>query len=187
MPLGMSRSAPASACTTAISASRASVPATSAFPSVNRTHWPWVVYAQTQTSVATARSGAASFTAWIARVTTWSRSDASIARSSLRSDMPKINSPAMPADAAARASRTSSVIDRRSSQGASSTRSRSSTRAETMTGWTSRPVSEGAARARDQRIWSARRPRISVAWRTAPDGTSRGFRTTPRRASLSGG
>ena len=118
MPEGMIRSAPASAWTSAISDSRASVASISAAPSLKSTHCPCGVYAHTQTSVATARSGAASFTAWMARVTTWSRS--------------------------------SSVSDTRSSHGASGTRSRSSTRAETMAGWIMRGPRSGEAKARDQ-------------------------------------
>jgi len=72
---------------------------------------------------ATARSGAASFTAWIARVTTWSRSDARHRRLVLAVDIPKINNPAMPATRP-RGVADKLVIDRRSSHGASSTRSR---------------------------------------------------------------
>src|SRR5437867_1985779 len=53
-------------------------------------------------------------------------------------------------------------MERRSRNGASGTRSRSSTRAETMTGWISRPTISGAASARDHNGWSRSRPRTSV-------------------------
>src|SRR5207245_1535070 len=149
----MSRSAPASAWTRAIAPSRSSVAGASAPSAPKSTHWPCAVYAHTQTSVATARSGTASFTAWIARGTTWSRSLASIAVSSFRSETPKRRNPAIPADAAARASRTSSVIAKRSSHVASGTRSRSSSALDTTPGRMVRP-------------WRAAEPRAGAQ---APD------------------
>src|SRR5207253_2363223 len=150
-------------------ARRSSVAATSAPCSPKSTHWPCAVYAQTQTSVATPSSGTASFTAWIARGTTWSGSLASIACSSLRSLMPNRRRPARPADAADRASRTTSVTERRSSHGAPSTFSRSSIALPTMTGRMRRPARSAFASARDQTGCSASLPRASVAAAPAPE------------------
>src|SRR2546427_10479272 len=77
-------------------------------------------------------------------------------------------------------------MESRSRYGGSGTRWRSRTRAETMTGWMSRPTISGAASARDHSGWSRSRPRTRVVgliagWYvsgTRPDSSRTGGRAT---------
>ncbi len=60
---GAIRSAPASACETAVRAISSRVGSFLIRPSSTTPQWPWLVYSQRHTSVITSRSGIVSFTA----------------------------------------------------------------------------------------------------------------------------
>ena len=118
MSLGATASAPASACETAVRASRSSVASLSTTPSARSTpQWPWLVYSHRHRSVITSRSGCA---ALIARVASWitpSSSHAPEPCSSLSAGRPNSSTAGIPSAAAAPASSTAPSIERWSMPG----------------------------------------------------------------------
>src|SRR6185437_14865922 len=116
MSLGAIRSAPASACETAVRASNSKVASftTSTLPARSRTtpQWPWEVYSHRQRSVITTKLGAAFFSARAARCTMPSSAQAPEPSASFFSGIPNRSTAGTPAASTRLACSASPSTDR---------------------------------------------------------------------------